>query len=752
MNSAEPIERRVTCDAADRITGTFPFAIDRRVDDAVHVCAVRSPVPHGKILEIDAEFALSSPGVLAVITGADAYEMLGSAMFHGESRADQPVLALDRVRYAGEPMALVVAETPDLAEQGARDVDVEIDELPYVVDHDEAALPDAPQLHDEWPRNDSGSWKLVLGDAEAAMARAAHVHTQTYRTPSASHAAMEPHVATAQWHGDVLEVWTGTQAPYVVRNRLAGIFGIGKDHVRIRADNIGGGFGSKLDIRLEAMVALAARVVGKPARMALKRDEVFATAARHASTVTVTTGTDADGKFVARIIDIVYNGGAYALTTPRAIRNGMIRSPGPYHIPNVLLNAVGRYTNTVPAGPFRGAMTGQVCWAGESELDELAEQIGMDPYELRRRNVLRDGDQFATGEFMHEMKYVDLLDAAANAIDWHEPLPPAHDGVVYGRGLGMVIKSTRTPSRSEAKVVLNAHGELVIRSSSIEMGQGAHYTLTEMAARVLGVNPEDVAITVVDTDFTPFDTVTSSSRTTLAMGLAIEDAARRLRECIEENYRELTGAPGPYTHADGEIEGDGGPPLTYRDLMLKCDQAELVGHGSYQTPEGYGVLDPETSQGLHTVSWHQGAVAVEVAVDTMTGRVRVTRAHGASYAGRAIDRERIRKQTEGGMIFGLGQALMEEVVYDGGQLSNGNFSDYQLPSITDAPADITSTVICDDDPAAPPHGVGENTVPPMAPAVANAIYAATGARVRELPLTAERVFRTITTMREGHSQ
>jgi CO/xanthine dehydrogenase Mo-binding subunit len=750
MNS--PIERKVTCDAADRVTGTFPFAIDRRVDDAVHVCAVRSPVPHGKLLEIDAEFALSSPGVLAVITGADAYEMLGSAMFHGESRADQPVLALDRVRYVGEPIALVVAETPDQAEQGARDVDVEIDELPYVVDHDEAALPDAPQLHDEWPLNDSGSWKLVLGDAKAAMAGAAHVHTQTYRTPSASHAAMEPHVATALWHGDVLEVWTGTQAPYVVRNRLAGIFGIDKEHVRIRADNIGGGFGAKLDIRLEAMVALAARVVGKPARMALKRDEVFATAARHASTVTVTTGIDADGRFVARIIDIVYNGGAYALTTPRAIRNGMIRSPGPYHIPNVLLNAVGRYTNTVPAGPFRGAMTGQVCWAGESELDELAEQIGMDPYELRRRNVLRDGDQFATGEFMHEMKYVDLLDAAANAIDWHEPLPPEHDGIVYGRGLGMVIKSTRTPSRSEARVVLNAHGELVIRSSSIEMGQGAHYTLTEMAARVLGVNPEDVAITVVDTDFTPFDTVTSSSRTTLAMGLAIEDAASRLRECIEQSYRELTGAPGPYTHADGEIEGDGGPPLTYRDLMLKCDQAELVGHGSYQTPEGYGVLDPETSQGLHTVSWHQGAVAVEVAVDTMTGRVRVTRAHGASYAGRAIDRERIRKQTEGGMIFGLGQALMEEVVYDGGQLSNGNFSDYQLPSIMDAPADITSTVICDDDPAAPPHGVGENTVPPMAPAIANAVYAATGARVRELPLTAERVFRTITTLRGGHRQ
>jgi CO/xanthine dehydrogenase Mo-binding subunit len=592
----------------------------------------------------------------------------------------------------------------------------------------------------------------VLGDAQAAMADAAHVHTQTYRTPSVNHAAMEPHVASAQWHGDDLEVWTGTQAPYVVRNRLARIFTLDPQQVRVRADNIGGGFGSKLDIRLEAMVALAARVTGKPVRMVLTRDEVFATAARHASTVTVTTGVDSQGKFVARIIDIVYNGGAYALTTPRAIRNGMIRAPGPYHIPNVLVHVVGRYTNTVPAGPFRGAMTGQVCWAGESELDELAHQLAIDPYRLRRLNVLGDGDQFATGEVMHEMKYTQLLDAAAEGIGWQDPLPAERDGIVHGRGLGLVIKSTRTPSRSEAKVVLTADGELVIRSSSIEMGQGAHYTLSEMAARVLGVDPGDISITVVDTDFTPFDTVTSSSRTTLAMGLAIEDAARRLREHIDEVYHELTGIPGPYTHTDGAIEGDGGPSLTYHDLMLKCDQAELVGQGSYITPEGYGVLDPDTSQGLHTVSWHQGAVAVEVAVDTLTGKVNVVRAHGSSYAGRAIDVQRIRKQTEGGMIFGIGQALMEEMIYDGGELANANFSDYQIPSILDVPVAITSTLLSDPDPNASPHGVGENTVPPMAPAIANAIHAATGARVRELPLTAERVYRAITASREGHAR
>jgi CO/xanthine dehydrogenase Mo-binding subunit len=221
---------------------------------------------------------------------------------------------------------------------------------------------------------------------------------------------------------------------------------------------------------------------------------------------------------------------------------------------------------------------------------------------------------------------------------------------------------------------------------------------------------------------------------------------------IDDVYRELTDAPGPYVHTDGSVEGDGGPRLSYDELMLKCEQRELVGQGTYVTPEGYGVLDPETSQGLHTVSWHQGAVAVEVAVDTCTGAVRVVRAHGSSYAGRAIDAERIRKQTEGGMIFGIGQALMEEIVYDGGELTNGNFSDYQLPSILDSPVNITSTLLTDDDPAAHPHGVGENTVPPMAPAIANAVHAATGARIRELPMTAERVYRAISQEREGKCQ
>ncbi len=717
-----PIERSVD-DARARVVGTFPFAVDRRVAGAAHVSAVRSKVPHGRIVGIDTSAALELPGVLAVVTGEDVRAELGDAMFHGENRRDQPVLAVDRVRYVGEPVALVVAETRQAAERATRYVDVDVEELPFVTHQDEAGEPDAPLVHEEWAGNDCGEWQLVHGDAEQAMKTAAVVDTRTYYSPTANHAALEPHVATASWDDDALEIWTGTQAPYEVRKRLSGIFGLDPERIRIRVDNIGGGFGSKLDLKLEAMAAVCARAVGRPARMELRRDEVFVTAAKHSATVTVTTGADAEGRLVARIIDVVYNGGAYALSTPRSIRSGMIRSPGPYTIPNVFVRARGRYTNTVPTGPFRGAMTGQVCFAHESAIDELAGQIGIDPLEIRRRNVLRDGDTFATGEVMHEMKYVDVLDELARGIGWHEPLPEPVDGIVRGRGIGLVLKSTRTPSRSEAEVVLRPDGRLVIRSSSVEMGQGAHRTLCEMVARQLDVDPSTVSVTVVDTDHTPFDTVTSSSRTTLSMGLAVEAAARDLRDQVEKAAAAM-GEDAPLA----EIAAEAG---------------ELVGHGTFQSPPGYGELDPDTSQGLHTVSWHQGGVAVEVEVDTRTGKVRVLRAHGVSFAGRAIDPERIRKQTEGGMIFALGQALMEEVVFDAGELANGNFSDYQLPSIVDSPVEISSTVLTDPDPDATPHGVGENTVPPIAPAIANAVHAATGARVRELPLTAERVLRAI---------
>lgn len=544
------------------------------------------------------------------------------------------------------------------------------------------------------------------------------MYSYEYWSPTANHVPMEPHVASAVWEGDRLHVWTGTQSPYPVRGRLAQVFGLDERNIRVQGDNLGGGFGAKCDAKLEPLVACAARVVGRPVRVELRREEVFFTAAKHSARVRIRTGVKRDGTLVARQIEIVWNAGAYAVATPRSARTGMVRSPGPYRIPHVAVDSIARYTHTVPTGPFRGAMTGQICWAHESALDEIAVDLGIDPVEMRRRNVLRDGDRYATGETMREMYYAELVEAVAKGIEWDEPSePPSAPRRVRGKGVGLVLKSTRTPSRSEAKLRLGRDGSLSILMSSVEMGQGAQATMALLAAEELDVDPGRIAVSCPDTEWTPFDPTTSSSRTTLFMGSAVRDAARQLKEQIA-------------------VLPAGARP-----------DDDLIAHGVYETPPGYGELDDD-GQGIHTVSWHQGCVGVEVEVDLDTGHVDVLRAHAANYAGRAVDEQRVRKQSEGGMIFGLGQAVMEEMIFEDGQLTNPNLSDYMIPSILDAPALISSTIVEQAGPNAHLHGVGENTVPPMGPAVANAVYRATGARVRRLPLSAERVLRALDELRE----
>lgn len=739
--------RRPGMEIADRITGAYRLGVDRRVEGVLHARAVRSELPHGRIRGIDTSDGELVAGVVAVVTGAHLAAMPGLKPYYGERRADQPVLAIDKVRHVGEPLALVIAETPEAAEEGAARVWADVDELPFVVDQDEAGRPGAPLIHDQWAHNDCGRWMLRHGDIDLGLAQSEHVYTFTYHSPTQNHVPMEPHVATAAWLPDgSLEVWSGTQSPYALRDRLAGIFGLSQEAVRVRGENIGGAFGSKLDLKVEGMVALAARVSGRPVRMQLRRDEVFVTVAKHAATVTITTGLDRDGLFLARRLEIVWNAGAYAISTPRGSRQGLIRSPGPYRIPHVLGISQARYTNTVPTGPFRGAMTGQVCWAHESAIDEIAADLRIDPLELRRRNLLRDGDTFVTGQVMHDMRYHDLLDAVAEGIDYHAPVPASGGRVVRGRGVGVVVKSTRTPSRSEAVLQVDSDGAVSVWTASVEMGQGAQATFATLAAERLGLSPDSVAVSCADTRFTPFDSTSSSSRGTFSMGTAVAAAADHVRRQLDALAApHLDADPEALVHADGCVSPAGDPTraIPYAELLARSALPELVGHGVYQSPPGAGELDPDTAQGVHTLHWHQGAVGVEIEVDLDTGKMEVLRAHGATYAGRAIDRLRVRQQTEGGMIFGLGQALMEEIVFDGGQVTNPNLSDYPIPSILDAPRTVTSTVLEHPDPDTEPHGVGENTVPPMAPAIGNALFQATGVRIRDLPLSAEKVLRAL---------
>lgn len=742
-------------DARARVVGTLEFVLDHRVDRVVHAKAVRSPVPHARIAGYHVADALDLPGVLAVVTGADVAGDESIDPYFGTPRADQPLLAIDKVRYAGEPVAIVVAETREQATQAAAYVDVEYEELPYVTDADDAAGPDAPQIHERWPDNNCGSWKLRHGNCQEALEQAAHVFSDTYYSPPASHVPMEPFVCVAEWQeDDGLEVWTSAQAPHAVREGLERMFRLPQDGVRVRTKNLGGGYGAKGQVKIEPMVAYAARVAGRPVRMELARDEVFQTVGKHAARVRLTTGVDEHGKIVARRVSVNYNAGAYAITSVGASGQGLTRANGPYTIPNVDIDSVATYTNTVPTGPFRGAMTSQLAFAYESQIDDIAARLGLDPVQIRKRNVLRDGDVYPTGEAMHDMHYADMLDDLAEAVDWGARPSPAGPRKARGKGLAVIIKNTLTPSRSEARIEVTSDGDVHLYSSSVEMGQGASATIVQIAADCLGLEPDRIALGFPDTRYTPFDTTTSSSRTTYSMGQAIERAA----EDLQERLSKMAGtawntSPGDLQHVAGEVHTpDSDRRAPWGEVIRAAGLTGVSGHGVYATD--FGVLlmeDPHDVKGPVTAHWHQGGAAAEIEVDLDTGRIDVLRMHAACFAGRVVSPLRVHQQNQGCVVMGLGPTLFEELHYQDGTLSNPNLSDYMIPSIVDVPPVITSTAIESSD-NLELHGVGEMALPAVSPAVANALFAATGVRLTELPLTPERVLRALEEHEAAHEE
>lgn len=733
-------------DAEQRVAGTVPLVLDHRVPGMAYAKAVRCPFPHARIVAVHTDEARRQPGVLAVVTGADLQADPGVDPYYGAQRSDQPILAIDKARYAGDPVALVVAQTQRQADSAAVLVDVEYAELPYVVDEMTAGEDGAPAVHDAWPDNECGSWRLSHGDIERGLAEAEHVYHGVYHSPPASHVPMEPHVCVAEWGDDHLSVWSSTQSPYAVRAGLERMFSLGPGRVRVRTLNLGGAYGGKGQIKIEPMTACASRAAGRPVRMELDREEVFQTIGKHAATVEISTGVTADGTILARRARVTYNAGAYAVSTPGATGQALTRAPGPYRIPHCEVTVVGRYTNTVPTGPFRGAMTSQLAWAYESQLDEIAADLHIDPLALRRRNLLRDGDEFPTGERMHDLHYDELLDDLRDAIGWGTAPPPAGSRRARGKGLAISLKNTLTPSRSEARLRLGRDGRIAVFCSSVEMGQGAGATMLQLAAAYLGVSPDRLDMGLPDTALTPFDTTTSSSRSTYSMGFALREAAERLRASIAELAASQLGIDtSKIGHADGRvtIRESPGTSRSWARVLADAGLAELCADGTFQSDFGLRFMDPHDVRGPVTVHWHQGAAAAEVEVDLDTGRVDVLRLHTNCYAGKAVSPLRVRQQNQGCAVFGLGPTLFEELQYQDGILVNPNLSDYMIPSIVDVPDNLSSTVVESDDPDAELHGVGEMALPAVAPAIANALFAATGVRITRLPLTPERVLRAL---------
>jgi CO/xanthine dehydrogenase Mo-binding subunit len=689
--SASPAPERVHADP--RVTGAARYAEDVDLEDQLYARVVRSPFPHARVLSVDASAV--PPGCVALLPD----DVRGLARY-GVQIEDETVLALDRVRYVGDVLAAVAAGTPREAEDAAALVQVEYEEVPAVVDVVDAAAPGARLVHDEIALASGGAayfgmrpqpgtnvchrFQLHHGDVAAAWSQADVVVEETFRTAAAQHAPMEPHACVARWDGDRLEVFTGTQTPFNLREELARIFRIAPDRVRVVVPPMGGSFGAKTFLRTEAIAAALARKAGRPVKLVLPRTDEWQTLNRHAAVVTMKLGALADGTLLALETTCLADTGAYADCGPGVAQKMGFAAPGPYRIPNVRVDARCVYTNLPPAGAFRGYGQMQSAWARERALDQLAERLGLDPLDLRRRNLLRDGDVYCTGETMHDVHFAECLEAAAKAIGWHEGR--------RGKGLSVILKGMQTPSRASIRLERGDDGRYTLRCATTEMGQGARRAITLLAAELLEVEPERIRFPDPDTDVVPFDTRTTSSRSTYMMARALEAAVRDLQ-------------------ASGGTVGEG----------------EAVEEGG---------LDPDTGQGIASTHWHQGAAGAEVHVDEETGKVEVVRLHCAVYAGRVVNRPGAELQNEGSMIMGLGTALFEEVVADEGQVTNANLSDYPVPSFADLPGRLTQELI--EREGAEVHGLGETALPPVPAAIGNAV-ASLGIPVTELPLTPERV-------------
>ncbi len=668
------------------------YAQDAAIEGMWHAAFVRSPVPHGRVRSIDAS---ALPADAVALLPADTAG-LGR---YGCQLKDQQVLA-DPARFVGDIVAAVAAPTPAAARAAALALAVEYEELPAVFDPLAAVAEGAPLLHPETAgsaddavsigvrplagTNVCHRFRLVHGDAEQGFAQAAVTVEETFHTAGAQHAAMEPHATLAAWTPDGrLELHTGTQTPFNLRDDLAGAFGIEPERIRVVAPPMGGSFGAKTFTRLEAVTAALARKAGRPVKAVLDRGEEFTTLNRHPATVRVRIGAAADGTLVAKRVDCWADTGAYADCGPGVATKMGYAGIGPYRIPHVRVDALAVYTNLPPNGAFRGYGATQSVWAGERAMDLLAERLDMSPLELRRRNLLRDGDRFATGELMQDVHFEECLQAAADAVGYEDD--------PRGKGLCVLLKGMQTPSRAAIAIERTAVG-YTIRCASCEMGQGIRDSLRLQGAALLACEPGQIEVPDPDTDSSPFDTRTTSSRSTYMMG-------RALRQAVLDMER--SGGERGY----GEIENEGG-------------------------------LDPDSGQGIASTHWHQGAAAAHVSVDRETGKVTVEHLHAAVYAGRVVDRAGAELQNEGSMIMGLGTALLESIEHNEGQITNANLSDYSLPALGDLPRRMSHELIERD--GAEVHGLGETALPPVPAAIGNAL-GSLGISLTRLPMTAEDV-------------
>jgi CO/xanthine dehydrogenase Mo-binding subunit len=726
----------------ERVTGRQRFIGDVRLDNVLHVRLVSVDVAHARILSIDTTEAERVPGVRAVLTAADLPDPMPR---FGPVYADRPVLAAGETTFHGEPVAAVAAETEEAAEEAAELVRVRFEELPAVLTVDQALVSDAPLVQDpclrEGPLAHSNvlrewhfGWGEVTDDADAPC-----VVENTYTFPMVTHFAIEPHVFLASADADGVTVYSAIQHPYALQAQLATLLGLPIAKVRVVAPDPGGAFGGKQHAKFEPLVAVLAQRTGRPCRLALSLAQTFQAVRRTAYRVRIRTGFDADGTL--RFQDVETDGllGAYADIAVRVVSKSTYLMCGPYQVPDARVHVRALLSHTPPATAFRGFGTPQVAWAVESQMDEAARRLGIDRVEIRLRNLAGRGEEVVRGDKPADGDWSEGLRRAAEAIGWGTPLAPNR-----GRGIGVAIKSSATTGSSYAIARLHMDGSATVMAGTSDMGQGARTVLAQIAANELGLTPDSVNVVMGDTGMAPFDLQTSASRSTVFMGTAVAEACRDVK-------RQLAGmASGAYGVAEDDVVvGNGtvqveGRAVSFPDVLVAGFagvRGEVIGVGSRR-----GEADPSHPLGGPPSFYEFNCTAVEVEVDRETGELLIVKHVSVADVGKALNPAHVEAQDEGAAIMGLGHTLMEHLIFDEhGRILNLGALDYRIPTTKDVPLELHSLLVENEDGPGPygAKGAGEGGLFAVAPAVASAVTEATGAVIRELPLTAERVWRAL---------
>ncbi|MBE0616190.1 MAG: xanthine dehydrogenase family protein molybdopterin-binding subunit [Burkholderiales bacterium] len=751
MDSAKHLHGRteIRADYLDKVTGEAKFASDIVVPGMLHGRILRSTLPHARILAIDTSAALAMPGVVAVLTGAD---LAGINAHWGLYLRDRPVIAIDRVRYVGEPVAAVAAVDEFTAEEALDAIQVDYESLPFVTDAEEAMAPGAPILHEDMNKlkdfyfkgetkavpgtNIFQHYQYENGDVDKAFAGAHRVFEDSFTFPMVFHYAMEPHVVVADFREDSIALWSCAQSPTAVQKVLSQLFEIPLAKIRVVTPFVGGGFGGKASVKIDPLVAALSRKAARPVRVCLSITESMLTCRRLSAHVNLKTAVSEQGELLAKSVRVVMNGGAYADTGPAVAIKSAIRAIGPYRIPNLRLESMAVYTNTVPGAAFRSIGGPQAVWATESQMDMIAEALHIDPVAFRLANMLDKGGLVRPDLRPLDVDMPEMLKSALRLMD-------AEAGSnARARGVAVAATDPGVLPVGGAIVRLKADASVLVLANTVEIGQGTHGVLRSVAARALSQPIERISVPAPDTDVSPYDWGTGASRSSVVIGLAVEEAcadiARQVRELAADLYG---GEPEAFLLADGGVVGPNGM-VSIRELLHALngvDSGEFI---------GIGRITPRSKQGAFArapLFWETAVGVGEIEVDVDTGEVRLERYVSAADVGHVLNRKAAEGQDEGAAVQGLGHSLYEELVYEDGQPINASMIDYHVPAMDEAPHQFVTLLVESGDGPGPEgaRGMGEGGILPVAPVIANALARRYGARIRDLPMTPEKVWRAL---------